>query len=105
MRSIENLNKVCNTQISHASSGFKNDDNISGRSYGGCAIFGRADIDTQVHFVATNNTRLYAFRVCQRFAPFQLLLINVYMPHESDGAAADEFHSIMADLLVNTDEI
>ena len=30
--------------------------------------------------------------------------MNVYMPCESDAVAADEFHSIMADLMAITDQ-
>ena len=99
---LQTLNNICSTHSSHASSGFNNDDIISGRPFGGCAIFWRADIDAQVNFLPTKNRRICAIRVCND--TYKLLLINVYMPYESDTAAAEEFSSVMADLVAITEE-
>jgi len=96
------LNNICSTHTSHASSGFSNDDIISGRPYGGCAILWRADLQAEVHFVATNNKRICSMRVCND--SYKLLLVNVYMPYESDDAAAGEFSSVMADVIAIIDQ-
>ena len=92
------MNNISNTHISHAVSGFNDDDVISGRPYGICAILWRADLDAQVHFVVTNNKRICSIQVCND--KHKLLLINVYMPYESDTAAADEFSSVLADVIL-----
>ena len=57
------LNNLCNTHISHGSSGFNKDIILSGRPYGGCAILWRADIKVQVFFIETNNNRICGIRV------------------------------------------
>jgi hypothetical protein len=93
---------LCSTHISHGSSGFNKDVIISGRPYGGCAILWRADIEAQVFFVETNNNRICCIRVCNDTN--KLLLINVYMPYESDAAAADEFSSVLADVIAIIDQ-
>jgi len=99
---LHTLNNICSTHTSHASSGFNNDDIISGRPYGGCAILWRADLHAEVHFVATNNKRISSMRVYSD--AYKLLLVNVYMPYESDAAAADEFSSVLADLIAIIDQ-
>jgi len=54
-----------NIHSTHASSGFNNDDIVRGRPYGGCAILWHADLHAEVHFVATNNKRVYALCECE----------------------------------------
>ena len=53
----------------------------------------------QAFFVQTNNNRISCVRVCNE--DYKLLLINVYMPYESDAVAADEFSSVLADFINN----
>ena len=96
------LNNIRSTHISHAISGFNDEDIISGRPYGGCAILWRADLDAKVHFVTTNNKRICSIRVCND--KHKLLLISVYMPYELDSAAADEFGSVLADITAITEQ-
>jgi len=95
------MNNICSTHTSHASSSFSKDDIISGHPHGGCAILWRADLQAKVHFVATNNKRLCSMRVCN---DYKLLLVNVYMPYESDDAAAGEFSSVMAVVIAIIDQ-
>jgi len=52
------LNTIRSTNASHVSSGFNNDDFISGCPYCRCAILWCADLHANVHFVATNNKRI-----------------------------------------------
>jgi exonuclease III len=93
---------LCSTHISHGSSGFNNNLILSGRPYGGCAILWRADIKAHVVFVETNNNRICCVRV--HYDSNKLLLINVYMPYESDAAAADEFSFVLADVIAIIDQ-
>jgi hypothetical protein len=99
---LHRLNNICSTHNSHAISGFNDDDIISGRPYGGCAILWRADLDVTVHFVETINKRICSIQVYNN--KYKLLLINVYMPYESDTAAADEFSSVLADVIAITEQ-
>ena len=96
------LNTICSTHVSHAISGFNDEDILSGRPYGGCAILWRADLDAKVYFVTTNNKRICSIRVCND--KHKLLLISVYMPYELDSAAADEFSSVLADITAITEQ-
>lgn len=99
---LHKLNNICHTHTSHGLSGFDHEEFISGRPYGGCAIFSRADIGAQVHFVPTCNRRICSIRVCG--TTYKLLLINVYMPYESDADAAEEFSSVLADVVALIDQ-
>jgi Endonuclease/Exonuclease/phosphatase family len=96
------FNNLCNTHVSHGSCGFDNTDVLSGRPYGGCAIFWRVYIKAQVFFVQINNKRICSIRVCNEI--YKLLLSNVYMPYESDIAAEEEFSSVLADVLAIIDQ-
>ena len=62
----------------------------------------RADLKSRVYFVHTSNKRICSIRVCTD--AYKLLLINVYMPYESDAAAADEFSSVLADVIAIIDQ-
>ena len=99
---LHRLNNICSTHNLHAISGFIDDDIISGRPYGGCAILWRADLDAEVHFVETINKRICSIQVYND--KYKFLLINVYMPYESDTAAADEFSSVLADVIAITEQ-
>ena len=69
---------------------------------GGCAILWRADLDAKVHSVATNINRICSTQV--RNDKYKLLLVNVYMPYESDTATADDFSSVLADVIAITEQ-
>ena len=62
----------------HGLCGFDNSEVLSGRPFGGCAIFWRASKFACVEIVATNSRRVRAVRIC--CDTWCLLLINVYMP-------------------------
>ena len=83
-------------------SGFSNDEVLSGRPYGGCAILWPANLTGSVHFVETNNRRLCSIRVC--CDDHKLLFINAYMPYESDNDAYNEFTAVLADIVSITDQ-
>ena len=76
---------------------FSNDEVLSGRPYGGCAILWPANLTGSVHFVETNNRRLCSIRVC--CDDHKLLFINAYMPYESDNDAYNEFTAVLADIV------
>jgi len=90
---LHGLNNLCNTHIPHGSSGLNNTI-ISGHPFGGCAILWCADIEAQVCLAQTNNDRICCIRACNEH--YKLLLVNVFMPYESDATVADEFSSVHA---------
>jgi exonuclease III len=51
---------------------------------------------------SSNNRRICSIRVCG--AAYKLILINVYMPYESDTEAAEEFSSVLADVVALVDQ-
>jgi hypothetical protein len=69
--------------------------------YGGCAVFWRADLNAQIHFVPPCNRRMCSVRVCGESLK---LFFNMYMPYESNVEAADEFSFVLADVVVIIDE-
>jgi exonuclease III len=70
-------------------SGFDSSVILPGRPYGGCAIFWRSDISFNVSVVKTDSRRLCAIRLFNN--DIKLLLVNVYMPYESDENSTLEF--------------
>ena len=71
----------------HGLCGFDNSEVLSGRPYGGCAIFWRASKFACVEIVSTNSRRVCAVRIC--CDTWRLLLINVYMPYEDGDSNTD----------------
>ena len=75
---------------------------MSGRPYGGCAIFWPADLKASTHFVDTSHKRLCCLRLCND--DLKLLLINVYMPYESNNDAYIEYNAILVDIISIADQ-
>ena len=86
---LSELGHINNRFLCHAVCGFDNADVLSGRPYGGCAIFWRADSSARVDIVETGSTRICAVIVCT--SEFKILFISVYMPYEDSGERADDF--------------
>src|SRR5664279_4825 len=99
MHSLQDVSKL---HLVHGTSGFGNTDVITGRPYGGCAIFWLASLNADVHFVSTSNRRVCSVRVCT--SVHKLLLINVYMPCENDDIAYDEYNGVLADVAAIADQ-
>jgi len=68
---------------------------LQGRPYGGCAIFWRRDIRAAVNILNTDSRRVCALRVSNNNY-YNLLLINVYMPFESDEFSSNAFNCQLA---------
>lgn len=77
--------------LSHAVCGFDNNEVLSGRPYGGCAILWRSDMLTRVEPVKTNSRRICAIRMSNNL--WSILLINVYMPYEEGEGRCEDFCS------------
>ena len=63
-------------------SGFNNDEILSGRPYGGCAILWRSNLDLKINFVDIPSNRMCG--VLCFCDSWKLLVITVYMPYEDD---------------------
>lgn len=72
-----------------AVSGFDNSEILSGRPYGGCAIFWRSGLKLNVSVLKTDSRRVCAVRMSSD--KIKLLLVNVYMPYENSDSNIDEF--------------
>ena len=70
-------------------SGFGNDEILSGRPYGGCAILWRSSIAATVDTLLVDSNRICSIRVTSD--KYKILIINVYMPYEHDEASASVF--------------
>ena len=82
--------------------GFGNDEILTGRPCGGCAILLPVNLRGFTHFVDTNNRRLCSLRVCN--GDHKLLFINVYMPCESDNDAYNAYDATLADIISVIDQ-
>ena len=71
-------------------SGFKRDEILTGRPYGGCAILWKTELST-VTFIPTSSSRICGLHIVSN--QLKLLVINVYMPCESDASSSDDFQS------------
>lgn len=70
-------------------SGFDNTEILSGRPYGGCAIFWRSEIKFNATLLNSNSRRVCAIRLISD--SIKLLFVNVYMPYEDSVVNVDEF--------------
>lgn len=83
------LANIDNAFLCTGVSGFDSSVILSGRPYGGCAIFWRSDLKLKISILKTASRRICAVRMINDI--FKILLINVYMPYENNGDNADEF--------------
>ena len=88
------LDSVSGTHSASGICGFDSKQVLTGRPYGGCAIFWRRDWGMHVSVVDTKHNRVCAIRLYN--ADVNLLLVNVYMPCESDEVAHDDFCSVLS---------
>ena len=72
-----------------AASGFDNSEILTGRPYGGCAIFWRSGLKLTVSVLESDSRRMCAIRMSSD--QIKLLLVNVYMPYENSDLHIDEF--------------
>ena len=70
-------------------SGFGNDEVLSGRPYGGCALFWRKSMSFTPVYVTTDSRRVCAIRLNR--IDCNLLCLCVYMPYEKATDNLDEF--------------
>ena len=73
------------------SSGFTNDNILTGRPYGGTAILWRSSLKLKVVVLEVKSRRLSAIKLSHDCSGMKLLLINVYMPFENDERNVDCF--------------
>jgi len=86
---LDGLGSISPTHLAFGISGFGCSDVLSGRPYGGCAIFWRRSLVFRVTPVLTDSRRVCCLLLsCPEF---KLLCINVYMPYEDDVTNLDEF--------------
>ena len=87
----------------YAVSGFSNDEVLMGRPFGGCAIVWRHDVVTNMKRVFIDSRRIIV--VSCEISSVKLLLINVYMPCDTnDSTSSDAFlheHSLCETILDN----
>ena len=83
------LGKININFSSHAICGFDNNEVLSGRPYGGCAILWRSDILVRVETIHTNSRRVCSIKMCSDI--WSILFINVYMPYEDGDEHYDDF--------------
>ena len=70
-------------------SGFGNNEILSGRPFGGCAILWKSSLPASFKILYTNSRRICALRMTNE--ELKLLFINVYMPYEGDEDATADF--------------
>lgn len=99
---LNTLNNINSTHLSTGTVGFGSDDLLLGRPYGGCAIFWPANLKGFIHFVDTSNKRICSIRICNE--DYKLLLVNVYMPYESDNNAYNEYVNVLTDAISLNDQ-
>jgi len=83
------LNMLSADHVSVGVSGFGNECVLSGRPFGGCAIFWRKTLSLAATPVVTNSRRICALHLSGNGS--SLLCVCVYMPYESDSTSTDEF--------------
>ena len=96
------LNALSTTHSSMGVCGFGSNDVLSGRPYGGCAIFWRQGMCNDVTFVQIDSRRVCG--ICCTFSFGKVLFLNSYMPYECDDASRTEFNNqlgIIEDVLQN----
>ncbi len=80
----------------HGVSGMPDDTLHCGRPYGGCAIVWKADVLCRISPVLSDSGRLCAVRI--ENAAYSILIINVYMPCDSNtDANLNEFTEVLGE--------
>jgi len=88
------LANVCSSHNAIGVSGFDKTVVLRGRPYGGCAIFYRRSANCSVKIINTESNRVCAIQV--RCDDYDLLLVSVYMPYESDDNSFHAFCSVLS---------
>ena len=88
------LANVCSGHNAIGVSGFDKTVVLRGRPYGGCAIFYRRSANCIVKIINTESNRVCAIQV--RCDDYDLLLVSVYMPYESDDNSFHAFCSVLS---------
>ena len=83
------LSSISTKHLARGICGFTNVDILKGRSYGGCAVFWRPNLNAKVVDVDTGSNRICAVQFVT--SKHKLLLINVYMPFEDSHIDTDEY--------------
>jgi Reverse transcriptase (RNA-dependent DNA polymerase) len=83
------LNALCNKFLVSAVSGIDNSEVLSGRPYGGCAIFWSTGLNVSITTIPTQSKRINAVTFEGTYNKF--VLVNVYLPFESDDSTEAEF--------------
>jgi hypothetical protein len=69
--------------------GFNDSAILTGRPYGGCAVFWRTDIHAQVSVIDTQSRRIAAIKL--NYSSFALLILSVYLPYDNCNADDEAF--------------
>jgi len=86
---VVDLCTISDDHLACGVSGFGNDEVLSGRPYGGCAVFWRNSLCFTPEYITTHSRRVFA--VMLKSTGFKLLCVCVYMPYEKDTNELDEF--------------
>ena len=86
---VHDLSSFCDAHLACGVSGFSNDQVLSGRPYGGCALFWQSSLCVTPVKVVTLSRRICA--VLLEGSGFKLLCICVYLPYEKGSDNVDEF--------------
>ena len=88
------LNSISSSHSAVGVCGFDKTEVLRGRPYGGCAVFWRSDSGFLVNVIDTNHSRVCALRLYN--SDVNLLLINVYMPCDTNVNSYDDFCCILS---------
>lgn len=91
---LNNLSFIHPDYSAHGISGFDKSELLLGRPYGGCAIMWKSTLCATVCPLTVDSKRVCAVRVST--VSWSLLLINVYMPYESEEINTEEFICILS---------
>jgi len=86
---VNDLSVSYPSHLVHGVSGFSNDEVLSGRPYGGCAIFWRSSLALTPVKVDTCSRRICA--ILLEAKDVRLLCVCVYLPYEKANENTDEF--------------
>ena len=86
---IANLSSISDDFLCTGVCGFDPSAILTGRPYGGCAVLWRSCIDASVDIIDTHSRRLCSVKF--KTVDWELLVINVYLPHEGDDAHTEDF--------------
>jgi exonuclease III len=95
---MQQLNNIHHDFMCISVSGFNNEAVLSGRPFGGCAIFWRKSLNARFKHVACDSRRIIALSM--EFSGSTILLVNEYMPYENMSIVdlTDEFVSQLVNL-------